>query len=329
MSSGLQLEFPATIGPFTMVSTNRIAIALNAFYRQHQFPKPDPTSSENSMAGLDPGAAGLGYGEIVFCQLSPLHRITLDEETKVAANIPKDASHFAWAYPAVEDGSGRPGASSAEGAFLEFGGYVYFNHNKDAVGANSIRPAAIGTLGLMFSRPQILAQEVVNSLTQQGRLQEVTLDVLACKGATHFAWIRPDEFSQSMFCPDGAFAYMFADGPATFFAVVNKPVFTQDLLAEELDEKDSWVVVRNAVAVPYLENLLIFNKKKTLRQNLDSVDATSNFRVAAEMTGAYVTRDSQSNLEMTYQDWSLSDEAGTIADPWVIHMVNERFSVMA
>merc|ERR1711879_642665 len=106
----------------------------------------------------------------MFCQLSPLHHITLDDETKAAAKIPRDAAHFAWAYPVVEDGSGRQRArSSAEGAFLQFGGYVYFNESRDAVGANSICPAAIGTLGLMFSRPQILPQDVADVLTQQGR----------------------------------------------------------------------------------------------------------------------------------------------------------------
>lgn len=106
---------------------------------------------------------------------------------------------------------------------------------RDAVGANSICPAAVGTLGLMFSRPQVLSQEVANVLTLQGRFQEITLDDLARKGTTHFAWIRPNEFSQSVFCPDGAFAYKFADGPPKFFAVVSKPVFTRELLAEELE----------------------------------------------------------------------------------------------
>merc|ERR1719482_726345 len=45
---------------------------------------------------MDPYAAGMGESDIVFCQLSPLHPITLDAETKVAANIPAAAIHFAW-----------------------------------------------------------------------------------------------------------------------------------------------------------------------------------------------------------------------------------------
>jgi len=77
------LDFPVCVGPFTM-SPARLAGAFNAFYRQHQFPKPDPTSDENSMAGLDPSAAGQGMRDIVFGQISPLHEITLDEETKAA-----------------------------------------------------------------------------------------------------------------------------------------------------------------------------------------------------------------------------------------------------
>merc|ERR1712137_1133192 len=106
-----------------------------------------------------------------------------------------------------------------------------------------------------------------------------TLDDLASKGATHFAWIRPDEFSRSVFCPDGAFAYRFADGPPKFFAVVTTPVFTRELLAEELDDTESWVVVRDAMPHPYLEDLLIFDKTKSLRANLDKSEATCGFTV--------------------------------------------------
>jgi len=282
------------------------------------------------MAGMDPGMAGVGHGEIMFCQLSPLHQITLDEETKAAANIPLDAVHFAWAYPVVEDGLGRrSGRSSAEGAFLQFGGYIYFNNSRDAVGANSICPAAVGTLGLMFSRPQILAQEVASVLTQQGRFQEITLDDLARKGATHFAWIRPDEFCRSAFCPDGAFAYKFADGPPKFFAVVAKPVFTRELLAEELDDQESWVVVRDAMPEPYLENLLIFDRALPLRANLDKSEAACGFTVAAARTCACVARDSDPERRLSYQEWCRSTDPGSIADPWVVHMAGEASPVAA
>jgi hypothetical protein len=314
-----------------MTPTNLIATAFNAFYRQHQFPKPDPASCENSMAGLDPAAANLGHGEIIFCQLSPLHRITLDDETKVAASIPRNASHFAWAYPAVDDGSGGPRRNSSEAAFLQFGGYVYFDTQGNALGTNSICPAAYGTLGLMFGRPHLLEKEVTDLLTQKGRFQEITLDSLASKGATHFAWIRPGEFNGKVFCPDGAFAYKFADALPKYFSVVAKPVFTQELLEEELDATEAWVVVRGASPEPYLETVMIFDKTKSLRENLDftiASDTSNNFVVAAGMTSAYVTKDSNPNDEMTYEVWKSSQDSGTVADPWIINMMNERLALV-
>lgn len=89
------------------------------------------------------------------------------------------------------------------------------------------------------------------------------------------------------------------------------------------------MVVRDAVPQPYLENLLIFDRTRSLRANLDSVEATSGFTVAAAMTGAYVTKDSDPKSEMSYQEWCSSMDPGSIADPWVIHMVNESFSIVA
>merc|ERR1719379_3410305 len=107
------------IGPFTMQSAD-VAGAFNAFYRQHtDFPKPDPESNENSMAGMDPSRAGISGNEIVFCQLSPLHGITLDAEAKVAANIPEESKYFAWAYPVVLTSEhGSRGTQNAQRAFL-------------------------------------------------------------------------------------------------------------------------------------------------------------------------------------------------------------------
>jgi len=191
------LEFPVSIGPFTMARAN-LAAAFNSFWTQHNFPRPDPASDENSMAGMNPHSAGMGDGEIVFCQLSPLHAITLDTETKAAANIPTNATSFAWAYPMVLESGVRRPRGEPEAAFLDYGGYMYFDDHRMVVGTNAIVPAPLGTLGLMFGRPQPLAENIAATLTRQGRFQEITLKPLADKGASHFAWIRPGEFADEV-----------------------------------------------------------------------------------------------------------------------------------
>jgi len=313
------LEFPTIIGPFTM-STANLARAFSSFYSQHSFiPKPDPESSENSMAGMDPNAAGMGQGEIVFCQLSPLHMITLDEETKKAANIPAAAIHFAWAYPMVlEPGVRRP-SGAADAAFIEYGGYIYFDDHRDVVGTNSISPAPFGTLGLMFGRPQPLPESVVSMMWKQGRFQEVTLKPLSDKGATHFGWIRPKEFADEVASADGCFAYKFADGSTKYFPVVSKPVFTNELLEEQLEPSEAWVVVRKATLQPSTELAIIFDKTKTFEENVYNNE--HGVQVSGDWSDVRISRDGQPVIG--YEQWASSAEQGSLADPWIFELVRE------
>jgi hypothetical protein len=290
-----------------------LALAFNTFYRQNVgFPKPDVLSDENSMIGMDPYQAGMGQGEILFCQISPLHRITLDSETKVAANIPVNAISFAWAYPMVRDAQMPLPRGQAEAAFIEFGGYIYFDDQQNVVGTNSIRPAPLGTLGLMFGRSQPLPADVADIMTKQGRFQEITLQALAEKGATHFAWIRPQEFPGSVASPNGCFAYKFADGNLRYFPVVSKPVFTRDLLQEELESSEAWVVIRDPL-VPSVEAVIILDKTKTLEDNL--LDNSHDFQVGS-FASIMASRENGSK-SISYEEWQCSSEPGTIASPWI------------
>eukprot|EP00933_Yihiella_yeosuensis_P019077 TRINITY_DN15493_c0_g3_i1.p1 TRINITY_DN15493_c0_g3~~TRINITY_DN15493_c0_g3_i1.p1 ORF type:complete len:343 (+),score=43.57 TRINITY_DN15493_c0_g3_i1:75-1031(+) len=309
------IDFPVSIGPFTMTSVD-LSSAFNAFYIQHQFPKPDPESEENSMAGLDPARARLGMGEIIFCQISPLHKITLDSETKAAAQIPNEAAYFSWCYPMVLTSDGprlTPGTPQCN--FLTFGGYIYFNGERDVVGTNAISPAPLGTLGLMFGRSQCLPHQAADSLTRQGRFQEITLEALATKGATHFAWIRPGEFD-SVACPDGCFAYKFATGGPRYFPVVSKPIFTKALVDEELGDGEAWAVVR--YSQPCIEVPVIFDKAKLLEDNLAD---TSTDNLAIAMTAdieVTVGKDSDDSVSLSYKKWMESADQGTIGDPWIV-----------
>jgi len=309
------VEFPVGIGPFTMSPVD-LSAAFNAFYIQHQFPKPDPSSEENSMAGLDPARARLGHGDIIFCQLSPLHRITLDTETKAAASIPAAATYFSWCYPMVTTDDGpRLSGATGEQNFLTFGGYIYFDNKQDVVGTNAIAPAPLDTLGLMFGRAQRLPQQAAESLTRQGRFQEITLEALASKGATHFAWIRPSEFL-SVAGPDGCFAYKFASGGPRYFPVVGEPVFTKALVEEELEEDEAWVVIRYAQA--HVERPVIFAKAKSMQENLEA-SAADNSSVNPGTT-ATVGRDSVEGQSMSYAEWQETSDQSSLADPWIMNV---------
>lgn len=226
----LNLEFPNTVGPFVMVNA-QMAGALNEYFRHPQVCKPDLQSQSSFMVGLSPCHIGVGDGEFLFCHCSPLHPTTLSPATRAAAGIPELAKFFAWSYPAELAGELRGRIISTlngpERAFLEYGGYVYFDSELNVVGTTSISPTSAGT-GLIFGRPLPLAEGVAAALFRQGRFQEVTLEALKSKGATHFAWLRPKEFaSHGLDCPSGGFAYKFDSGEQhRYFPLAGKPVLS-------------------------------------------------------------------------------------------------------
>eukprot|EP00929_Paragymnodinium_shiwhaense_P071885 TRINITY_DN36507_c0_g1_i1.p1 TRINITY_DN36507_c0_g1~~TRINITY_DN36507_c0_g1_i1.p1 ORF type:complete len:322 (-),score=44.89 TRINITY_DN36507_c0_g1_i1:216-1181(-) len=320
----MQLEFPHAVGPFVTAPANLVQ-AFSAFFQQNPFfPKPALGSTESTMIGMDPHKAGMGSGEIVFSQLSPLHPITLDDETKKAANIPLRATSFAWTYPMVMEPGQQLPRGPSETSFVQFGGYMYFDADFNIVATNSIQPAPLGTLGLMFGRAQPLSPQVVDTLTRQGRFQEITLQPLSDTGATHFAWIRPGEFDGRVASPDGAFAYKFVDGLSRYFPVVGEPVFTPEHLKEELDESEEWVVIR-IPAIPTIERLLVLDRSKTLEENLFSnsnCDQLSKVGLQQDALSAVeVCKDSNPNHCLSYDNWCNCQERSTVIDPWVFKVV--------
>jgi len=287
-----------------------VASAINAFYRQHHFPRPEADSPEPSLAGLDSSKCGLLTGDL-YCQLSPLHKITLDDEMKEAANIPREATFFAWAYPVVDDGTVL--GNSAEHMFLKYGGYVYFNRVFEAVGTNSIAPAPLGSSGLTFGRAQDLPSKVEGILTRQGRFQEITLAPLARAGATHFAWIRPTEFSEMVASTDGCFAYKFGPEKAMYFPVVSKPVFTPELVEETLGEKEAWVVVRSDH--PTAERIVMFDKTSSFEENIQLAGMD---HLLSMSDADVVARRSNMARAIPYLAWQEVHEQGTLTDPWIL-----------
>lgn len=319
------LAFPYLVGPFTMATANLVN-AYNAFHSAHGttmgIPKPDPASNESCMTGLDPGVAGFGRGaDMIFCQLSPLHRITLDDETKALANIPRAATTFAWAYPIVQDPTNpltlndRP-----EGNYCTFGGYCYFDDSRNVVGTNAICPANLDVLGLMFGRPHLLDAESTSTLTKQGRFQDITIPMMTQKGATHFAWIRPGEFPDTIAAPDGAFAYKFgppSDGKPKYYPVVSKPTYTTDMKNEELDSEEAWVCVRGAGRRPQIELLKIFNKSKSFDENCSS----NELEVEKPIKEVVAYKERNPTQQLKYEEWRKCKPQGNLTQPWILEVI--------
>jgi hypothetical protein len=194
---------------------------------------------------------------------------------------------------------------------------MYFNDARVVVGTNAINPASLDTLGLMFGRPHILTADVAETLSRQGRFQEVTIPALSTKGATHFGWIRPMEFSGSIACPNGAFAYKFSNREPRYYPVVDKPTFTTEMLEEPLDSKEAWVVIRNASRRPQVEQLLIFDKTKSVEENCKD----NSLDIDGAVDDVQVTKESRSVSSLSYEQWTGSHEQGSIVDPWIITIV--------
>merc|ERR1712107_273285 len=129
----------------------------------------------------------------------------------------------------------------------------------EAIGTNSIVPVALDSPGLTFGRSHILPERIAVVLTQHGRFQEVNLEMLTERGATHFAWIRPGEFCDDIANPNGSFAYKFGGRGPRYYPVVDTPTFTRCMLEEELDDTEAWVVLRIR-RPPALDRLVILDK---------------------------------------------------------------------
>jgi hypothetical protein len=154
--------------------------------------------------------------------LSPFFLITIPNTSDVfkLIRIPSKAKYFTWAYPIVETSTEiEVDQPSSMDLFLILGGYIYFDKNMNFVQANALTPLGFQ---LQFSNPNPLPADVYNVLNEQNRFRPITIDALKERGATHFAWVLPGEFSNppkekkewSAPFPHlhaGAFAYKYDD----------------------------------------------------------------------------------------------------------------------
>eukprot|EP01006_Ploeotia_vitrea_P011480 TRINITY_DN30553_c0_g1_i1.p1 TRINITY_DN30553_c0_g1~~TRINITY_DN30553_c0_g1_i1.p1 ORF type:complete len:366 (+),score=23.94 TRINITY_DN30553_c0_g1_i1:87-1184(+) len=196
----------SSLGPFAIIP--KVEIVLELIPGSDAFTVSGPATVVNFFESLDVP---------LFGSLSPRSPVTLGRQAREAANIPLQATEFAFAYPIAGMGQlsavavKRINKEDPRHSFLALGGFVYF----DASGTRllQINGLAAGK-GLYFSPPRPLPHDVCNVLLQQGRLQPVTVQAIQQTGAESFAWLTPGE--QFDGCkdlpepvPHGAFAYMY------------------------------------------------------------------------------------------------------------------------
>ena len=152
-------------------------------------------------------------------KLSPFAPITIPktDQTFTLIRIPTTAKYFAWAYPIVTSKAGieenfKDISPTEMDLFLLLGGYVYFDEKMELIQLNALLPQGSQ---LQFSSPNQLPMKVFEILEKENRFHPITLDGLK---ATHFAWILPNEFTDSAIYGDkqkfpplhpGAFAYKY------------------------------------------------------------------------------------------------------------------------
>jgi len=166
--------------------------------------------------------------------LSPLGEITLPKDQWAGANIPKDASMFAFAYPLagvsqLNNDELQSFSDNDLHKFVTIGGYVYFTAQGEVLQVNAIDMGP----GIFFDGPHALPMTALVELQKQGRMQPVSAGALRDTGAEFFCCMRPGEETTLKGLPksveNGAFAYNYGgDGTKNrYFRVVPEEQATQ------------------------------------------------------------------------------------------------------
>jgi len=195
------------------------------------FPKFSRSPRKTAFIGrLDPasltGTGVMGPDKRLSGQVSPLHDLSFNH--RCLANVPEEASVFAWSYPVegwdtlemdpynLDSWEDIGEKSLAIKSFFACGGFMYLDHEDNVVGlatpllseghggssgsdvggdfggsGPSLKPE--GCPQLRFGSPQPWSNSWTLTLAGQGRFQKCTVGALREMGAEWFMWLRPDE----------------------------------------------------------------------------------------------------------------------------------------
>jgi len=145
--------------------------------------------------------------------ISPLHGITLSNKRRQEASIPEEATHFAFSYPFKDDWetimkkAGVAGVDPEKGealcpdvAFLQMGGYIYFQEGEDTFKPLQINALTLKGDQLYFSKPKTYSMDEAefSDFSHMTVFHAVTIRQLLKRGATYFCWVPPPGGSGEM-----------------------------------------------------------------------------------------------------------------------------------
>jgi len=197
--------FPDGLGPFALTPAAELRLQLDA--QGGKFTVQAPEAEINSLKRYNVDPTG---------SMGPLAPITLDDGARMALQIPKSATQFAWGYPLGkgsfdEKAHGYFSITTPAAAFCVYGGFVYVDGQGDVA---AVMAVSVGS-GLTFGTANKWKAKYSAGL--EGRWQPVTAPLLRKKGAKLFAWINPGEVLKAggqdpwAVCKHGAFVYLFHD----------------------------------------------------------------------------------------------------------------------
>ena len=186
------------------------------------------------------GLASRGY-------LTPAQPLLMEPHDRRLANIPLEATHFAWAFPlsGVADVADRDALTpkTREGAFALFGGFVYLSANSMVIAVNALAKARRGLcfdgpfpllpdaskggadqLDVLAAAPAAAAAAPLKDgaalrsvLLKEARANHATIGDLLSIGVRNFAWLGPGESrgaENGSAWPHGAFIYLYDESRA-------------------------------------------------------------------------------------------------------------------
>ena len=185
------------------------------------------------------GLASRGY-------LTPAQPLLMEPHDRRLANIPLEATHFAWAFPlsGVADVADRDALTpkTREGAFALFGGFVYLSANSMVIAVNALAKARRGLcfdgpfpllpdaskggdqLDVLAAAPAAAAPAPLKDgaalrsvLLKEARANHATIGDLLSIGVRNFAWLGPGESrgaENGSAWPHGAFIYLYDESRA-------------------------------------------------------------------------------------------------------------------
>ncbi|CAK0804080.1 unnamed protein product [Prorocentrum cordatum] len=192
--------FPEHLGPFALIPASDLKLTLNWKTQTYAATQDSPAVDVGALRANNVEPSG---------SISGIHKLTLSPESLEAMGVPRNATHFAWAYSVelgtfVDQARAYFSITTPAAAFFVFGGFVYVDAAREVV---AVMCLSLGS-GLSFGAREGLGLGACAAL--RGRWQPVTAPFMMRKGARKYAWIGPKEvLAEAAWTapPFGCFAY--------------------------------------------------------------------------------------------------------------------------